>query len=228
MIRILAIADEVSDALGPGSLRTLRPDLIVSCGDLPFDYLEYVLTMANRPLLMVPGNHDPARVRHLARVSAGMGTLTPWTDDQNAHAERPEGCINVDGRVAEAAGLVVAGLGGSIRYREGPNQYTQREMRHRARLLALRARLRHPRRGVDVLVTHAPPRGLGDEEDPAHQGVAALHPLVARLRPTLLVHGHIHPHGTPQPDRWVGATLVVNAVPFRLIEVPSPGDGGRP
>lgn len=227
MIRILAIADEVTDALGPESLRTLRPDLVVSCGDLPFDYLEYMVTMANRPLLMVPGNHDPASQRRPVRAFSGVGPLSPSTDDHGEEPGRPEGCISVDGRVIAVSGLLVAGLGGSIRYREGPNQYSQGEMRRRAGLLALRARLRHPRRGVDVLVTHAPPLGLGDEQDPAHRGVAALQALVSRLRPRLLVHGHIHPHGEPRPDRWMGPTQVVNAVPFRLIELPTADEGSR-
>jgi len=40
MTRILAIADEVSEALYGGSLSDLKPKLVVSCGDLPFDYLE--------------------------------------------------------------------------------------------------------------------------------------------------------------------------------------------
>ncbi len=226
--RILAIADEVSDALGPESLRTLGPDVVLSCGDLPFDYLEYVVTLANCPLLMVPGNHDPAPVRRPTRVFAGMGPLAPKLEDDVEERSRPEGCISVDGRVVAAADLGVAGLGGSVRYREGPNQYSQGQMRRRASMVALRARLRHPRRGVDVLMSHAPPLGLGDEEDPAHRGVAALHRLVSWLRPRLLVHGHVHPHGMPRPDRWMGSTQVVNAVPFRLIEIPIPVEGIRP
>jgi uncharacterized protein len=229
VVRILAIADEVSDSLGPESLSSLRPDVVLSCGDLPFDYLEYIATVANVSLLRVPGNHDPAPAPRPARVFAGMGALAPRLDHEpDEHRIRPEGAISVDGRVAVAAGLIVAGLGGSIRYRKGPNQYTQGQMRRRGTALALRARLRHPRRGVDVVISHAPPLGLGDEDDAAHQGVAALHPLVARLRPRLLVHGHVHPHGTPRPDRWLGSTLVVNAVPFRLIELPAAANGRLP
>ncbi len=127
----------------------------------------------------------------------------------------------MDGRIEDVAGLRVAGLGGSIRYREGPNQYTQKEMRGRARRLRRRAaarRLRR-RRGVDVLLTHAPPLGVGDEEDPAHQGFEALLDLVERLSPKFLIHGHIHPYGEARPDRQLGTTTVVNAVPFRLLEV---------
>src|ERR671915_32603 len=57
--RLLAVADEVDHALYSGTVGRLAPDVIVACGDLPFDYLEYLLTMLNVPLLFVPGNHDP-------------------------------------------------------------------------------------------------------------------------------------------------------------------------
>jgi len=127
----------------------------------------------------------------------------------------------VDGRIEDVGGIWVAGLGGSIRYREGPNQYTQKEMRRRARRLRRRVAVRglRGRRGVDVLLTHAPPLGVGDEDDPAHRGFEALVELVERLSPKLLVHGHIHPYGQAKPDRQLGTTTVVNAVPFRLLEV---------
>ena len=87
-------------------------------------------------------------------------------------------------------------------------------MRRRAAARGLRGR-----RGVDVLLTHAPPFGVGDEDDLAHQGFEALLTLVERLTPKLLVHGHIHPYGEAKPDRRLGTTTVVNAVPFRLLEV---------
>jgi len=69
------------------------------------------------------------------------------------------------------------------------------------------------------LLTHAPPLGQGDEDDPAHQGFQAFLQLVERLSPKLLVHGHIHPYGQARPDRQLGTTTVVKAVPFRLLEV---------
>src|SRR6266508_365807 len=60
MPRILAVADEVDESLGGEALAQLRPDLMLSAGDLPFDYLEYLVTVLNVPLLYVPGNHDPS------------------------------------------------------------------------------------------------------------------------------------------------------------------------
>jgi Icc-related predicted phosphoesterase len=215
MPRILAIADEPFPGL-PDILDG-RPDLILSCGDLPWDDLERIVDHANVPLLYVPGNHDPALVgtppRPLWPPSIEIRDLVD--------PPGPRGCTLVDGRVEDAAGLRIAGLGGSIRYREGPHQYTQREMARRARKLARAARRRRIRdgRGVDVLITHAPPKGLGDDDDRPHEGIEALHGLVGRLRPRLLLHGHIHPYGVPRPDRYIGDTRVVNVVPFKVIDV---------
>jgi predicted phosphodiesterase len=216
-VRILAIADEVDAALYGDALQRLRPDLILSCGDLHAEYLENLVTRAGVPLLYVPGNHDSYPGRAAEPLSAWPMPAAGVDEGPTG----PQGCENVDGRVIEAAGLRVAGLGGSIRYKVGPNQYTQREMRWRA--LRLEARVRLGRaltgRGVDVLVTHAPPLGTGDAPDPAHQGFAAFHRLVRELRPRLLLHGHVHPVQRRQPDRMLGTTSVVNVIPYRLLEI---------
>ena len=217
MPRILAVADEVDESLGGEALAQLRPDLVLSAGDLPFDYLEYLVTVLNVPLLYVPGNHDPTpRVRRQELAWPPSISLKDARDPVG-----PLGCTSVDGRIEDVGGIRVAGLGGSLRYRDGPNQYTQKEMRRRARRLRRRAAARglRGRRGIDVLLTHAPPLGVGDQDDPAHRGFEALLELVERLSPKLLVHGHIHPYGEARPDRRLGTTTVVNAVPFRLLEV---------
>jgi Icc-related predicted phosphoesterase len=73
---------------------------------------------------------------------------------------------------------------------------------------------------VDVLLSHAPPLGVGDDDDPAHVGIQALHTLVARLSPSFLLHGHIHPYGERKTDRMMGTTQVVNVIPRRVLEVP--------
>ncbi len=216
MVRVLAIADEVSDALwGPRSA-VLAPDLVVAAGDLPWDYLEYLSSSLDRPVVFVPGNHDPEVSRAKPHRSgqylqAGMPCEPP----------RPAGCLNVDGTVLDVAGLRIAGLGGCVRYRPGPNQYSQREYRRRAgRLVRRVGRLQRRAPGaVDILLTHAPPRGLGDEEDRPHVGIDALHAVLGHLTPRWHLHGHIHPHGHPKPDRTVGATTLRNVIPYRLIEI---------
>jgi Icc-related predicted phosphoesterase len=127
----------------------------------------------------------------------------------------------VDGRIVEERGVRIAGLGGSLRYKDGPNQYTQAQMRWRALSLELRIRLKRARanRKVDIFITHAPPFGVSEAVDAAHVGFAAFNRIIRDLHPMLLVHGHVHPYGRARPDRIVGGTRIVNAVPSRLIEI---------
>jgi hypothetical protein len=208
---ILVVADEPRELPRPDALRSISPDLVLSCGDLPFESLEQIVDVCNVPLLYVPGNHDPAL--------GGAESFSPFAYLTSSWSEPrgPQGGQNIDGDVAEAAGVVVAGLGGSLRYRDGPNQYPEGQMRRRAMRLARRIRRR--RLALDVLVTHAPPRGVGDGEDPAHRGFACFHELLTTLRPAFHVHGHIHPHGPRRPEGRVGTTRVVNAVGHRVLHL---------
>lgn len=215
MPRILAVADEPSPGLP--DLTTARPDVVLSCGDLPWDDLERIVDVTNVPLLFVPGNHDPALTPSPQAVVWPFTIANPHLVDPPG----PRGGTSVDGRILDTAGLRIAGLGGSVRYRKGPNQYTQAEMTRRAKRLLRRAALKRRRdgKGVDVLMTHAPPKGLGDEDDAPHEGFEAFHELVRSLRPKLLLHGHIHPYGVPRPDRYLEETRVVNVIPYRVIDL---------
>jgi uncharacterized protein len=212
MTRILAIADEVDEALYSDKLDRLRPDLVVSCGDLPFDYLEYIVSRLDVPLVYVPGNHDP-------ELRSPDPTWAPLRSEPSTPG--PQGCDNADGHIVAAAGLRIVGLGGSMRYKPGPHQYTDAEMRWRALSLEVRLRLKSSRgpRKIDILLTHAPPLGWGAKDDLAHRGFAAFVQLVKNLAPRVLIHGHVHPYGRSQPDRELGGTQVINAVPSRLIEI---------
>jgi hypothetical protein len=222
MPRILAVADEPDRSLSIARIKAIAPDVVVSCGDLPFDYLEFVVTVANKPLLYVPGNHDPALVASgsapgfLVGVAHGAPAVMArarWEDPPG-----PLGCTLLDGRVEVVAGLRFGGLGGSIRYRpEPPHMYTQRHMQRRVRRLLVRARVRH--RGLDVFVAHSPPLDLGDMPDDAHRGFEAFRSLLQKLRPSLMLHGHVHPHGLVTADRMFGDTRIVNVIPSKVIEL---------
>jgi Icc-related predicted phosphoesterase len=186
---------------------------VLSCGDLPFDYLEYLVSRLDVPLLYVPGNHDPSL------EPPGM-TWMPLRAELPT-GPGPAGCVNIDGKLVTVCGLRIAGLGGSIRYKHGPNQYSQGQMGRRALRIGLRARLGRARndRKLDVLVTHAPPFGLAESQDGAHVGFVAFLRLIRNFHPLLAVHGHIHPYGRALPERRLNDTRVVNVVPSRLLEV---------
>lgn len=211
MARVLVIADEEAPNLRAQTLRDLAPDLVLAAGDLPWHYIEYVASGVNAPVVFVPGNHDP-EVQRPRRSRNGTYT----SDGLPCDGPRPHGATNADGQVVEAAGLRIAGLGGCVRYKPGPNQYTQRQYAGRARRLLRRATRSGP---VDVLLTHAPPLGLGDGDDKPHAGIEALHTVLAELEPTWLLHGHIHPYGQKMPDRQVGPTTIRNVIPWRMVDI---------
>ena len=116
-------------------------------------------------------------------------------------------------------GVRIMGLGGCRKYRPGPHQYTEGQMRQRIRKLWFQI-LRN--RGVDIVVTHAPPAGLGDGEDIAHWGFKALRKFLDRHHPRYLIHGHVHVTYGQNISREIeyNGTTVVNAFERYIIEIP--------
>jgi Icc-related predicted phosphoesterase len=194
-VRLLAVSDEVEPQLLDE--RTVEAqghvDLVVGCGDLPADYLDALATVYGAPLIFVRGNHDP-----------------PGRQGDYPHE------AEIDGRVVREKGLLIAGLEGSIRYSDGPHQYTERQMMRKVQALRLRLRLRHP----DILITHGPPAGVNEGTDAPHHGLQAVRRAVEWMRPRLLLHGHVHPYGRDLPrEGQLGETRVINVVGHRLIEL---------
>lgn len=212
--KILVVSDAVSREVYNQRIRVLfgGVDLVLSCGDLPYDYLEYIVTLLDVPLLYVHGNHDrPLR-----------------TDSGEIPA--PRGCISVEGRIVSEAGLLIGGLGGSIRYKPlGDHQYTEGQMRRRVARMAPRLwwnRVRRDRR-LDVFLAHAPPRGIHDEADPAHHGFQAFRSLIDHHHPRYFIHGHTLPHaGVPEETR-VGRTEVIHVNGYKVLEVRDGQDGAE-
>lgn len=202
-MKILLVSDEEDrflwDYYTPGRLKGI--DLILSAGDLDAEYLSFLVTMANRPLLYVHGNHD------------------------GGYAQRPpEGCQCIDGKLVTVGGLRILGLGGSALYNGGPHQYTEKQMRRRIHRLRLKLALAG---GVDIVLTHAPVRGFGDEDNMTHRGFEAFLPLLDQYQPRYLVHGHIHQrYGANRPRCYqYSETTIVNATGRYILEFPDkPGN----
>ena len=199
-MKILLLADEPDVRLWDHLDRRLLEniDLVISCGDLPGEYLSFITCFTNAPILYVHGNHD------------------------ERYAKRPpEGCICIEDRIVQFRGLRILGLGGCMRYKPGPHMYTEKEMLKRVK--DLRFRLWRSK-GIDILVAHAPIRGVGDEPDLAHRGFSVFQKLVDKYRPALFVHGHVHKNYTFQfkHERQYGETRVINAWTSYVIDLPEP------
>jgi Icc-related predicted phosphoesterase len=178
--------------------------MVLACGDLPYSYLEYIVSMLNVPCFYVHGNHDRPEYTENGR------TLT-----------QPGGWVNLDGRTVTVKGVIVGGLEGSIRYKpRSPFQYTQSEMAWKVRRMMpalLMNRVFHGR-FLDILITHSPPFGIHDGLDRPHRGFKALLGLMARFRPRYLLHGHKHIYGPESSRTRYRDTEVINVCPSRVIE----------
>lgn len=196
-MKLLLIADEESpflwDYYKPGMLDEY--DAIISCGDLNPDYLSFLVTMGRVPVYYVHGNHD------------------------GKYAQRPpEGCECIEDRIVNIGGMRVMGLGGCLRYAPGPHQYTEREMRRRIRRMWWQLFIH---RGVDIVVTHAPVRGIGDEEHISHRGFVAFQHLLKKYNPRYWFFGHVHTsYGGSQKSRVFhsGETVLINACDRFVLE----------
>lgn len=206
-MKILAVSDQEIERM-----YTLAPtghfkdvELILGCGDLPYSYLEYIVTMLGSPMCYVPGNHDPE--------------FNP-----NDLRSRAEGGINVDLKTIVYKNTIIGGFGGSIKYRpDGVNQYTQTDAYLRAfaflpKLLFNRIRYK---RALDFLITHSPPFGIHDDSDFAHQGLKALNWLIKIAKPKYLFHGHTHfyRNNISESETLYESTKIFNVYPYKVIEV---------
>ena len=197
-MRILAISDKVEPILYSAAIadRVGKVDVVISCGDLPFYYIEYIMTMLGRPTFYVFGNHG-----------------------------REVGAVDLHSRTACVNGVLIAGLEGSMRYNDSPGQYTEFEMWMNILQLMPRLlwnRIRHGR-WLDVLVTHSPPLGIHDKSDLPHTGFSSFLAFMRWFKPHYLLHGHIHiyRHDEITHSRY-GATDIINVYPYKVLDI-TPG-----
>ena len=206
-MKILAVSDEVVERLyslcSNGHFKEV--ELILGCGDLPYPYLENLVSFLNVPLFYVPGNHDPTFNREDAKSIV-------------------EGGSNLDLKLVRYKKFLIGGLGGCIQYRpDGTNQYTQTDAFLRA--LQLYPRLMFNKinygRALDILITHSPPFGIHDENTPSHQGLKAINWLIHTAKPRYHFHGHTHfqRHNLSPSETVSGTTKIVNIFPYKIVDV---------
>lgn len=213
-LRILAVSDEVDQRIYSTTLRERMPDvqLVIGCGDVPASYLEFLTDSLHKPVFYVLGNHAEEVTR------SGEQGVT----------RLPEGCVNLGGKVVRdsSRGLIMAGLPGSPRYSERePIQYTEGQMAWMMIRMAPRLlwnRMRHGR-ALDILVTHAPPRGINDRDDVAHRGFVSMRHFLKWFHPPYHLHGHIHLYDRSQsPVTHYRLTEIINVFPYQRLDLDLP------
>jgi uncharacterized protein len=210
-MRVLVVSDQIVESLNSPALTQIARgvEMVLSCGDLPAEYLEFIVSMLNVPLYYVMGNHG------------GDGGEKIF----------PDGCENIDMRVVEHNGLLIAGLEGSPRYNNRPKfQYTENEMRAKIAALTPALMVNRARYGryLDILITHAPPFQIHDGEDLPHRGFKSFVWLIDHYQPRYLIHGHKHVYDHREETiTQRGATTIVNAYGYKILEVTAPGRVAR-
>jgi uncharacterized protein len=206
-VHVLSISDRIVEWIYSPAIQACCPEtnFILSCGDLPYDYIEYAISNLNRPGFYVRGNHDRDILHNI-----GMKTT------------HPNGGIDLHRSVYRFDGILLAGIEGCIRYSPGPYQYTQTDMW--MYVFGLVPRLLYNRRkygrALDIFVSHAPPWGIHDQPDWTHQGVKAFRWLLEVFQPAYHFHGHIHLYGPEQKQESVfNHTRVINTYSYRKISL---------
>lgn len=211
-MKIMAVSDRVLDVLYCSDVKKKYPDidLIIGCGDLPFYFLDFLVSALDVPLVYVRGNHD----------KGPQYTITGQV------LQQVPGGRDIHGRVVGLDGLLLAGMQGSMRYRpNAPFMYSEWEMRLEMTRLFPRLlwnRLRYGRY-LDILVTHSPPYGIHDRPDLPHTGFKVFLAFMRLFKPHYLLHGHIHIYrqDTPRITHFE-ETIVINVYPYRIFDFDTP------
>lgn len=227
-MKVLCVADQVDPLVYSAAAKERfgDVDLVVSAGDLPMEYLGFIASSLNKPILFVFGNHN---LKHLGLFRTGGDPIARDIYREQTGPERAFrnyfGSTYVGFKAVRQGDLLIAGLGGCRRYNNGENQFTERQMLFK--ILRLIPRLWWNRivhgRYLDILLTHAAPQGINDRPDPTHRGFRMFLWFLDRFRPAYLLHGHIHLYdlNAPRVARYHD-TLVINVFGHYVLDTDKP------
>lgn len=219
-MKILCVSDEIDSLVYSNSVKTRFSDidLVLGAGDLPLSYYGFIVSSLNKPLVFVFGNHKLSKIHlYRKRYHERFPSNVFPSDEVNSI-----GAVYAGGKIHRIKGLLIAGLGGSMRYNNGLNQFTNFGMRLQILKLIpglLWNRIFHGRY-LDILLTHAPPESIHDQFDICHRGFRPFRTFMKRFSPAFLIHGHIHlyDNNAVRTTRF-HKTLVVNAFKHTVIDV---------
>ena len=234
-MKILCLSDYVDPLIYNQNLRQTfgDVDLVLCAGDLPLDYVDFVVTMLNKPTYFIFGNHN---LKDFSYYHKSMTNLPEAQHSETSRENfghggtyagfkvfRDNSLSYIDPATGKRTPLLLAGVSGSLLYNKGLNQYTEKQMK--AKLLKMvpaliKNKLKYGRY-IDILLTHASPRHIHDKEDPCHRGFECFNWFIQKFKPKYLIHGHIHLYDAREKRiTKTEDTTVVNAYAHLLIEFP--------
>lgn len=217
-MKILCISDQIEPLVYSinAKERYKDVDLVISAGDLPMEYLEFIVSTLNKPLLFVFGNHNLDAFSHYHRKGLPFGK-------QLLHTIQPDGSGStyLGFKTKKKGNLLFAGASGCLRYNNEPNQYTERQMMWK--LIALIPQLLYNKirygRYLDIFVAHTAPFGIHDKDDPCHTGFKCFLWFMKIFKPRYFLHGHIHLYDlqSPRITKYY-ETTVINVFSHYILE----------
>ena len=192
-MKILCVADETDSLVySPSSKRLFGDcDFVISAGDLPLRYYDFIMTITGKQLYYVYGNHNLEQFKENV-----LKVQTPATNAFNSSLTSHYSGELIDGKCIydKKRDLIIMGLGGSMLYNYGLSQYSEKQMKWRINKLVPRLLYNKQKYGryVDILVTHAPVLGMGDGVDVCHRGFECFKTFIDKYKPKYLLHGHVH------------------------------------
>ena len=236
-MKILCVSDQIDPLVysTQAKERFSDIDLVLCAGDLPSDYIDFIVSTLNKPTYFIFGNHNLTEFSYYHKQKKHTGPHPTWEEEHGVldmggsfgaiyagFKVLSDRKLRIQLKNGKSRPLLLAGASGSIRYNKGLNQYTDRQMSLKLMRLIPRLLFNRIRYGtyLDVFLTHASPRHIHDKEDPCHKGFDCFNTFIKRFQPTFLVHGHIHLYDMNSPRvTKVGKTTVVNAYSHTILEL---------
>ena len=221
-MKLLCVSDQIDPFIYSSSIKERFGDVdaVISAGDLPDEYLEFLVSALNKPVFFVFGNHNLKNFNYYHNT-AGCSKYDYRFKYSYLTGGSSTGAVYIGFKCIRTEKMLIAGLSGSLKYNKGLCQYSERQMKLRLLLLIPSLILNKIKYGrfLDILVTHAAPRGIHDKEDRCHMGFKCFLSFMKIFKPRFLIHGHIHLYDLQ--DKRISEyekTTVINAYSHYIIE----------
>ncbi|MBN1383369.1 MAG: metallophosphoesterase [Elusimicrobia bacterium] len=205
-MKILFVTDNVSPIIYSEKIKERfgECDLVISCGDLPFNYYDFIVSTLNKPLYYIRGNHFT------------------HNDEKQQKIFDPDGGKNIHKKIVRFNNISFCGFEGCLKYNNSDRiQYSEFDMNLTIQTMKPRFWWNRIRYGtfIDLIISHAPPKGFGTPNELCHKGFSSLRRLVEKYQPRYLVHGHIHIYDRNKSRiSMLGKTKIINAYDHYVLD----------